>query len=67
METITGSDTMKMSDIFDIPIVLRDKNGHFHTLQFDGYVLEQPEDFPVVAILTKGEHLSKEEVGRYNG
>ena len=58
---------MKMSDIFDIPIILKDNNGHYFELEFDGYVLEQPSDFPSVAYLKKGKRITRKEALYYRG
>ena len=58
---------MKMSDIFDIPIVYRDNNGHFFELKFDGYTLDGFTDFPIQAFVTKGKRIYKKDIGRYYG
>ena len=51
---------LKLSDIFDIELVLTD--GKFwYELEFEGYVLEQPSDFPVKAVLKKGKRITKKE------
>lgn len=51
---------LKLSDIFDIEIVLTD--GKFwYELEFDGYLLEQPDDFPIRAVLKKGKRITKKE------
>lgn len=54
------SERLKLSDIFDIEIVLHD--GKFwYELEFDDYLLEQPSDFPIRAILKKGKRITKNE------
>ena len=51
---------LRLSDIFDIEIILND--GKFwYELEFDGYVLEQPSDFPIKAVLKKGRRINKKE------
>ena len=51
---------LKLSAIFDIELVLTD--GKFwYELEFEGYVLEQPSDFPVKAVLKKGKRITKKE------
>ena len=51
---------LKLSDIFDIELVLTD--GKFwYELEFEDYVLEQPSDFPVKAVLKKGKRITKKE------
>ena len=51
---------LKLSDIFDIEVVLTD-GKFYYELEFEGYVLEQPEDFPVKAVLKKGKRITKKE------
>lgn len=51
---------LKLSDVFDIELLLRD--GKFwYELEFEDYILEQPSDFPVKAVLRKGKRISKKE------
>lgn len=51
---------LKLSEIFDIELVLTD--GKFwYELEFEDYVLEQPSDFPVKAVLKKGKRITKKE------
>lgn len=56
--------TMKMSDIFDIPLILIDNNGHYFELKFDGYSLEQPSDFPCIAFLKKSKRITKKDLNK---
>lgn len=58
---------MKMSDIFDIPLVLIDSNGLYYELDFYDYSLEQPSDFPSIAFLKKGERIYKNKMKDYRG
>lgn len=51
---------LHLSDIFDIEIVLNDGN-FWYELEFDDYVLEQPSDFPIRAVLKKGKRITKRE------
>jgi len=51
---------LKLSDIFDVEIVLHD-GKFFYELEFEDYVLEQPSDFPVKAVLKKGKFITKKE------
>lgn len=51
---------LHLSDIFDIEIVLND--GKFwYELEFDDYILEQPSDYPIQAVLRKGKRITKKE------
>lgn len=51
---------LKLSDIFDIDIVLND--GKFwYELEFEGYVLDGFDDFPIRAVLKKGRRIGKKE------
>lgn len=51
---------LHLSDIFDIEIILND--GKFwYELEFDDYVLEQPSDYPIRAVLRKGKRITKKE------
>ena len=58
---------MKMSGIFDIALILKDSNGLYYELVFDGYALEQPDDFPVQCFLKKGKRIYKKELNDYTG
>ena len=58
---------MRLSDVFDIPLVLKNNNGQYFELKFEGYALEQPSDFPVLAIVKKGDKIDKKELSYYNG
>lgn len=51
---------LHLSDIFDIEIVLNDGN-FWYELEFDDYVLEQPSDYPIRAVLKKGKRITKRE------
>lgn len=51
---------LTLSEIFDIEILLKDGN-FWYELEFDDYVLEQPSDFPIKAVLKKGKRISKKE------
>lgn len=57
---------MKMSDIFDIPIILKDGN-YYYELEFEDYALEQPSDFPSQAYLKKGKRILKKDLDKYYG
>lgn len=53
----------KLSDIFDIEIVLKD--GKFwYELEFDDYILDGFSDFPIKAVLKKGKRVNKKQVVR---
>ncbi|WP_305554563.1 hypothetical protein [Methanobrevibacter sp. V74] len=52
---------LKLSDIFDEELVLKDGN-FWYDLEFDGHILEQPEDYPITAVLKKGKRITKKEV-----
>ena len=49
---------LHLSDIFDIEIVLND-GKIWYELEFDDYILEQPSDFPIRAVLKKGKRITK--------
>lgn len=54
---------LKLSDIFDIEIVLKD--GKFwYELEFDDYILDGFSDFPIKAVLKKGKRVNKKQVAR---
>ena len=60
MEQLTENKRLKLSDIFDEELVLKD--GKFwYELEFDGHVLEQTDDYPTRAVLKKGKRISKKE------
>lgn len=51
---------LHLSDIFDIEIVLND--GKFwYELEWEDYILEQPSDYPIRAVLKKGKRITKKE------
>ena len=57
---MTKNKHLNLSDIFDIPIVLHD--GKFwYNLKFEDYVLSGFDDFPIKAVLVKGERITKKE------
>lgn len=60
---MTENKRLMLSDIFDEEIILKDGN-YYYELEFDGHILEQPEDFPIRAILRKGKQIPKKEVYR---
>ena len=49
---------LMLSDIFDIELLLKD-GKYWYELEFDDYVLEQPSDFPIKAVLKKGKRITK--------
>ena len=51
---------LMLSDIFDIELLLKD-GKYWYELKFDDYVLEQPSDFPIKAVLKKGKRITKKE------
>lgn len=55
---------MKMSDIFDIPIILVDK-GKYYELNFNSYMLDGFSDFPSIAFLTIGDEIPRKELMDY--
>lgn len=57
---MTEKKRLQLSDIFDIEILLKDGN-YWYELEFDDYMLEQPSDFPIRAVLKKGKRISKKE------
>ena len=52
---------LNLSDIFDIEIILKD-GDYWYELEFDDYVLDGFDDFPIRAVLKKGKRISKKEV-----
>ena len=52
---------LKLSDIFDIDIVLTD-GEFYYELEFEDYVLDGFDDFPIRAVLKKGKKITKKEV-----
>ena len=57
---MTENKKLTLSEIFDCDIVLKD-GKFYYNLEFDGYVLEQPSDFPIKAVLKKGKRITKKE------
>ena len=57
---MTEKKRLQLYDIFDIEILLKDGN-YWYELEFDDYMLEQPSDFPIRAVLKKGKRISKKE------
>lgn len=57
---------MKMSDIFDIPIVLVE-NGHYYELVFNTYMLDGFDDFPILTFLAKGDEIPRNKLTKYEG
>ena len=57
---------MKMSDIFDIPLILVD-DGKYYELKMVNYSLDGFTDFPVQAYLQKGNRIYKKDVWDYEG
>ena len=55
-----NKERLTLSEIFDIEILLKDGN-YWYELEFDRYMLEQPSDFPIRAVLKKGKRISKKE------
>ena len=51
---------LKLSDIFDIEIVLKDRYRYYE-LEFEGYLLDGFNDFPIRAVLKKGKSITKKE------
>lgn len=51
---------LMLSDIFDIELLLKD-GKYWYELEFDDYILEQPSDFPIKAVLKKGKRITKKE------
>ena len=51
---------LKLSDIFDIDVVLTD-GKFFYELKFEDYVLDGFDDFPIRAVLKKGKKITKKE------
>lgn len=58
---------MKMSDIFDIPLILVDDNGFLYELEFEGYTLEGGSEFPIQCFLKKGKRIFRKNVLNYEG
>ena len=57
---MTENKRLSLSDIFDIDIVLHD-GKYWYELEFEGYVLSGFDDFPIKAVLKKGEKTTKKE------
>lgn len=57
---MTETKKLYLSDIFDIPIVLKD-GKNWYNLKFEDYVLDGMDDFPIKAVLVKGERITKKE------
>lgn len=57
---MTENKRLKLSDIFDIDIVLTD-GKNWYELEFENYVLDGFDDFPIKAVLKKGKRISKNE------
>ena len=56
---------MKISDIFDIPIILYDEEKNmYYELEFYGYVLDGFTDFPIKAYLKKGKRIYKKDLDK---
>ena len=51
---------LNLSDIFDIEIVLKDGNKYYE-LEFEDYLLDGFDDFPIRAVLKKGKSITKKE------
>lgn len=51
---------LMLSDVFNIELLLKDGNS-WYELEFEGYVLEQPSDFPSKAVLKKGKRITKKD------
>ena len=55
-----GNKHLKLSDIFDIDIVLH-VGKFYYELELEGEVLDGFTDYPVKAVLRKGERILKKE------
>ena len=55
-----GNKHLKLSDIFDIDIVLHD-GKFYYELEFEGQVLDGFTDYSIKAVLRKGERILKKE------
>lgn len=55
-----GNKHLKLSDIFDIDIVLHD-GKFYYELEFEGQVLDGFTDYPIKAVLRKGKKISMKE------
>lgn len=51
---------LMLSDVFNIELLLKEGNS-WYELEFEGYVLEQPSDFPCKAVLKRGKRITKNE------
>lgn len=57
---MTEKKRLRLSDIFDIEIVLKDGNFYYE-LEFEGHVLDGFDDYPIRAVLKKGKRITKKE------